>query len=81
MTDPWWKPVLTDSAWCNEMRNDYPDAAGLSDDEIRDKFADDRKYAVTWDHVGDAYEQFEKLADAYLAKIADDERRRREYSS
>ena len=64
---PWWYPKLTNSAWCNEKRRDYPSNAHLSDDELRDKYADGRKYQVTWDHVGDAYDDWEKLADAYLA--------------
>lgn len=64
----WWEPELTDAAWCARIREDYPEkAADMSDEEIRDYYADGQKYATTWDHTGDAYEQFEKLADAYLA--------------
>lgn len=63
----WWEPTLTDDAWCERIRKDYPENADLTDSELRDYYADDQKYATTWDHVGDAYSQFEALADAYLA--------------
>lgn len=61
-TLPWWWPKPTDAAWCAQKRHDY-DEPGLSDEEIRERFAYGRKYAVTWDHVGDAYDEFEQLAD------------------
>lgn len=38
----------------------------MTDEEIVDEYADSRRYAVTWGHVGDAYGQFEPLADAYF---------------
>lgn len=63
---PWWWPEHTDAAWCDRIRREYDEA--LSDDDIRDKYAGSRKYAVLWDHVGDAYDQFEKLADHFLSK-------------
>lgn len=63
----WWFPVLTDAEWCARIRQDYPeDAAELDDDEIREQYADGWKYADTWDHLGDAREDYERLADAYL---------------
>ncbi len=65
---PWWIPELTDAAWCARIREDYPEDAADSDDHsIRGKYAKSWKYADTWDHLGDAREQFEKLADAYFA--------------
>jgi hypothetical protein len=69
---PWWIPELTDAAWCARIREDYPeDAADSDDDTIRDEYADGWKYADTWDHLGDAREQFEQLADAYFALTAE----------
>lgn len=62
----WWEPVLCDAKWVEEIRKDYPEKSDMDDDELKDYFNDDRKYQITWDHVGDAYEQYEKLADAYL---------------
>ena len=62
----WWEPTLTDAAWLARIREDYPNNADESDDWLRDYYADGRKYAVTWDHVGDAYDDWEMLADAYL---------------
>lgn len=67
MTKPWWYPKRTDHEWCERKRKDYPENAGLSDDALRDKYADGCKYQTLWDHVGEAREEHEKLADAYLA--------------
>jgi hypothetical protein len=68
---PYWFPVLTDAAWVARIREDYPDDTdGLSDESIRDQYADGCKYADTWDNLGDAREDYEKLADAYLAMLA-----------
>ena len=64
---PWWFPVITDAAWCERIRSDYSeDTDGMDDDDIREQYADGCKYADLWDNLGDAREQFEKLADAYL---------------
>ena len=64
---PYWFPVRTDAAWIERIRADYPDAtAELGDDAIRDKYAEGWKYADTWDHLGDARDAYEKLADAYI---------------
>jgi hypothetical protein len=68
----WWIPELTDAAWCARIREDYlEDAADLDDHSIQSKYAKGLKYADTWDHLGDAREQFEKLADAYFALTAE----------
>lgn len=72
---PWWYPELTDAAWVAEKRADYPEATeGMDDESVRDKYADGCKYQDLWDHVGDAREQFEKLADNYLELRASAER-------
>ena len=64
---PWWFPVETDAAWVERVRQDYPEqTAGKDDHWVRVKYADGAKYQVLWDHLGDAYEQFEALADAYI---------------
>lgn len=69
--EPWWFPVLTDDAWIARIRSDYPESTdGMCDDEIRRKYANGRKYATLWDHTGDAYADYEKLADAYLELLA-----------
>ena len=66
MSKQWWEPVRSDHVWCERLRKDYPHNAHMSDEQLRDEYADGREFAVTWDHVGDAYAQFEKLAEAYL---------------
>ena len=67
---PWWLPQLADGEYFARLRADYPDKADWSDERLNDWFNASRKYAVTWDHEGDAYEQFEALADAYLALLS-----------
>lgn len=67
---PWWFPQLTDEAWANRIRADYPERAKWSDEQIRDQYAEGCKYADTWDHLGDARGAYETLADAYLALLA-----------
>lgn len=67
---PYWWPELTDAAWLARIRGDYEEAADMSDDEIRDYYAEGCKYADTWDHVGDARGDWEKLADAFFARDA-----------
>ena len=62
--------MVTDSEWCEQMREDYPDKAEWSDDELRDYFDEGSKYSTTWDHIGDAYNQYEPLADSYLEILA-----------
>lgn len=67
---PWWLPTETNTEWIDRIRKDYPDSAGpLSDEAVRAIYAEGRKYAVTWDHFGDAYDEYEQLADAYLTLL------------
>ena len=68
---PWWFPVLTtDPDWINTIRVDYPeDTAEMTDEEIVMDYGDDQKYATTWDNIGDAHDDYEPLADAYLALL------------
>ena len=74
----WWEPVVTDEEWLAEKRADYPDeCAGLDDDDVREKYADGLKYQTLWDNLGDARDEHEALADAYLALRAEVERLRK----
>lgn len=67
MTDkPHWEPVLADAEYAEHLREDYADDAHMSDDEILDKYCDGKKYVILWDHLGDAYSDYEKVADDYL---------------
>lgn len=61
------RPRITDHEWCQEKRSQYPECAGDDDDTIREKYADGCKYHVVWDNLGDAYEDYEVLANAYCA--------------
>ena len=67
---PYWYPTRTDEDWCNEMRERYPEKTeGWNDEQVRDYYANGNKYHVVWDHVGDAYDDYEKLADAFLESL------------
>lgn len=69
---PWWWPLVTDKAWCDGIRKEYDDDTfEMTDDEIRDEYADGFKYADTWDHLGDAREAYEQLADAFLKLVSE----------
>lgn len=62
----WWFPQFADGEWASNVRGEYDEAADMDDDEIIDEYNDGRKFVTLWDHVGDAYEDYEPLADAYL---------------
>ena len=64
----YWHPKITDVAWCKEIREEGydEDDADLDDEGIRDHYADGAKYAVTWDHVGDAKDDWEPMADDWI---------------
>jgi hypothetical protein len=64
----WWEPELADADYVKQLRDEYAEKCeGMSDEWVLEHFNEvGGKYVVTWDHVGDAYPQFEKLADAYL---------------
>ena len=67
----WCYPKRTDKDWVHRTRNDYPeDTKEMSDDGVRDYYADGLKYQNLWDNLGDAVEEHEALADAYLASEA-----------
>lgn len=63
---PYWYPTLCDGAYCARLREDYPDDAHMSDEELCEEYNDGLKYSITWDHAGDAYDEYEPLADAFL---------------
>ena len=68
---PYWYPDRVDTNWFARMRKDYPERAHLSDDELAEYFeVDGSKYTnlTVWDHAGDAYEDFEPLADDWFAR-------------
>ena len=65
----WWWPEKTDEVWAQRIRDDYGITEAIDDDLIREDYADGRKYAITWDHVGDAYSEYEKLADSHAVLV------------
>lgn len=71
MTDkPNWWPQLMDDEWRSRLRSDYPeDTAGMSDDALNEHYGAGWKYVDTWDHLGDARQDYEALADAFLKLV------------
>lgn len=63
---PYWFPALCDAEYIARLRVDYPEHAEKSDEELHDYFNHGLKYQNLWDHVGDAYGDYEPLADSYL---------------
>ena len=66
---PWWWPTIIDDAHLARLRDDYPEKANLSDEELLAYFDEGKgigQFSTTWDHVGDAYAEYEKLANAFL---------------
>jgi hypothetical protein len=63
----WWEPELADGAYIARLRQDYPEKCeDKSDEWLLEYYNEGRKYVVLWDHIGEAYAQFERLADAYF---------------
>jgi hypothetical protein len=68
---PSWYPTICDKEYCKRLRQEYPEYDKDSDDEeLIDYFNEGRKYEILWDHIGDAYEEYEPLADAFLKQQA-----------
>ena len=63
---PWWFPVACDESYFARLREDYPEDASMSDEELHEHYNEGQKYQNLWDHTGDAYDQFEKLADDWI---------------
>lgn len=76
---PWWWPRLAnDPEYLATFRKDMPETAeGMTDEDLAEYLGEGWKYADTWDHLGDAREEYEKLADAFLALVAENERLRK----
>jgi len=66
----WWEPVLTDEEWIAGIRTDYGTDAWMDDEALRQEYANGQKYQTLWDDISDAYDEYEPLADAYLAQKA-----------
>ena len=71
--------VVCDHKYCEGLRKSYPeDTEGMTDEELVEEYNHGRKYQCLWDNVGDAYYDFERLADAYLKLKAELESLRNE---
>ncbi len=66
---PWWWPSIIDDAHLARLREDYPEKSGWGDDELLEYFDNGKEigqFSTTWDHIGDAYPEYENLARAFL---------------
>lgn len=73
---PWWWPQPVNDEWRARIRADYPEETdGWDDDTLDDHYSDGWKYTDTWDHLGDARDEYEGLADAFLALVEEVGRR------
>ena len=70
---PWWWPQIIDDEYIARLRDDYPEeTAGMDDESVLENFEDGKElgqFSVMWDHVGDAYAEYEELARAFLALV------------
>ena len=78
----YWEPVKIDENYITKLRKNYPEHADLSDEDLLwrmeiKRFGESQKYAVLWDHIGDAYEYYEPLADAYFRLREENKRLRK----
>lgn len=64
--EPWF-PKLTDDKFVESIRSKLgEEVSRYTDNEIIEYFASGRKYTVTFEDLDDAYDKYEKLADAYI---------------
>ena len=68
---PWWWPEPVTPEWRARIRTDYPEAANMDDDTLDNSYAEGWQYSDTWDHLGDARAEYQELADAFLALVAE----------
>lgn len=68
--NPWWYPILCDADYCDQLRKDYPENSDMDDEALIEHYNEGRKYQCLWDHTGDAYDDWEPLAEAYLTLLA-----------
>lgn len=64
---PWWWPDEINADWYARLRKDYPENSHWGDEQLLDYYGEGRtKFSDTWDHLGDARAEYEKLARAFL---------------
>ena len=73
-SDKWWFPVRCNDAYFNRLRKDYPETAEYSDEYLHEYYNGSRKYSITWDHLGDAYAEYEELVDAFFELLDEAEK-------
>ncbi len=65
----WYYPELCDKAYFKRLRENYEESAHRTDEELHDYYNDGAKYSTTWDHIGDAYNEYEPLADRFYEAL------------
>ncbi len=72
--EPWWWPQIIDAAHLTRLREEGGEAAHMGDTELLEYFDDDKElgqFSTTWDNIGDAYEEYAQLAQAFLKLVAE----------
>jgi len=68
----WWWPVVVDDAYFNQLRSDYPDKAEWSNESLADYFeVEEGGFSDTWDHAGDARDEYAEVAKHMLTLRAE----------
>jgi hypothetical protein len=69
---PFWWPVRMDKEYLDRLRVDYPENASMSDEDLIDYYGEGWvNFSDTWDHLGDARAEYEKLAEAFLQLVSE----------
>lgn len=65
--DEFWFPEKVDENYIKKLREVYPEETeNMTNNEVHERYCDGQKYATLWDHVGEAYCDYEGLADAFF---------------
>lgn len=70
---PWWWPQEINADWYAQLRAHYPErVSGWSDERLLDFYGEGcTEFSDTWDHLGDARAEYEKLARAFLDLVSE----------
>ena len=63
MDRPWWWPTEANEEWAKEVRAGGGGRDDVSLEQLKKDFNQDRDWVVVWDHTGNAYEEYAKMAE------------------
>ena len=62
-------PDLCDKSFFDDIKKHYPEKNHLNYEEFHNFYCDGSKYATCWDHIREAYNYYEPLADRFLESL------------